>query len=174
MEKLVLCSKILIDRDYLAIKKENELLRYHLFFMKNPLKDMQCAIRFCNNRMENSPQCRCKGCYYKFRIPCARSEEWDTDVRVCEFDKWMQNVCGEYNISVQLGVNKGERVNLEDVVFGKSTTSDCHICFLSGYENWDFFAYGTKVTQCQSIAEAHVFIKFYNFMSQALYVRSKI
>jgi hypothetical protein len=159
----MLSCKILLDREFLALQAENKLLKIRLYFMQHSCQVMVKLFRRYNLYGKFAPACVCKDCFYKYRVV----HKYHKDApEKCKFDEFMLEKCKEFGIDCVVGLQTGESVNLYDPVYGKTCTRDCHICFLSGRIDFDYFAYGTKLTKSTSLVDIDNFVKFIDFLKQ--------
>jgi hypothetical protein len=145
--KLALVSKILLDREVLHLRQENELLRLQLFWKdhcRSHLSELMCQA----NQADQGPQCRCLSCAVSGRMD--DEEETLPLGAACKFKDWFEDLLTQCGLSTETGVQIGQepigsQMCDENMVYDV----DAHFHHLTR-SDWYTWTYGARLWKSQS------------------------
>lgn len=141
LDKLALVSKLLLDRQVLALRAENEDLRLQLFWRDHAVDKLNALMGTANQNGANAPHCVCNGCScgrrlfpdYIFLFPAPYDE------RPCEFQPWFERLLTEQGLTV-------------------SDTLDAHFMHVQTEfpRPWVTWGYGQRLLSAKSVRDAEL------------------
>ena len=148
IHKLALVSRILLDREVLHLRQENERLRLQLFWKDHSIRHLQELMREAN-QAEEGPRCDCWSCAVTGRI-----EEGQEPVEAaCKFKGFFEALMAQCSLTAVTGVEAGQdsvgtHMSMDD---GNSVYDnvDAHFHHLIR-DDWWVWTYGARLWKCQS------------------------
>ena len=148
IHKLALVSKILLDREVLHLRQENEPLRLQLFWKDLSRSHLQELMREAN-QAEEGPRCKCWSCAVSGRIE-EGAQPGEAACKFKEFFEALMAQCGLTAVTdVQIDQNPvGSHMSMDD---GNQVYDnvDAHFHHLTR-DDWWVWTYGARLWKCQS------------------------
>ena len=148
IHKLALVSKILLDREVLHLRQENERLRLQLFWKDHARSHLQELMREAN-QAEEGPRCKCWSCAVSGRI----EEGAQPGEAACKFKEFFEARMAQCGLTAVTGVRidqnpVGSHMSMDD---GNQVYNnvDAHFHHLTR-DDWWVWTYGARLWKCQS------------------------
>ena len=168
MQNLAAACKVLLDREYLELRREHELLKKEYYISLHRVPSMVRMIRKANMYSEQSPRCVCRDCFYCSRTLLSSQQEtlFLPLTGQCRFAPWMTQIAQSMGVTTKIGVGQGETVSTYDPLYGRVASAPVHIVFINGKLDWDFFAYGKLVTDAQGLEQIQPLVNFIEYLKK--------
>lgn len=104
LDRLALVSKLLLDRQVLELRRENEALRLRLFWQDHCVENLLRLMRFANT---NGPDCVCSACAHtRCLIPVFFLPGLDADQ--CTFKPWFERMLRSHGLEAAVLLTEPE------------------------------------------------------------------
>ena len=154
IDKLALVTKVLMDRRFLEMKEENEVLKLKVFWQKHKIKKLIFAMDAGNSVC--GPACKCESCFDSELT--GELDFKDIEQRTCGFKPWFDAkviACG-----LTIGGHTGERRSHEsgpkyNIVYD----NDYHIVYHLRHgerPTWSEITYGGKLWKAKSVSDPEI------------------
>ena len=154
IDKLALVTKVLMDRRFLEMKEENEVLKLKVFWQKHKIKKLIFAMDAGNSVC--GPACKCESCFDSELT--GELDFKDIEQRTCGFKPWFDAkviACG-----LTIGGHTGELNAAGHVSCTSGPVYDYDYHILSwDYENrltWTGTTYGAKLWKAKSVSDPEI------------------
>jgi hypothetical protein len=106
IHKLALVSKVLMDKEVLHLRQENEALRLQLFWKDHNWSQLRNLMSEAN-QASDAPQCSCWSC----NVTGRKRDNQDTLPRgaPCRFKPWFAALLTECGLTTETGDHIGQR-----------------------------------------------------------------
>jgi hypothetical protein len=149
VHKLALVSKLLLDKEVIHLRQENEALRLKLFWKEHNRSELRDRMREANQAHEG-PRCTCLSCAVSGR----KEDEEETLPwgAACKFKPWFEELLTQCGLTTETGVQIeqepiGSHMSVPDgnMVYDV----DAHFHHLTR-DDWFTWTYGARLWKARS------------------------
>lgn len=150
VSNLMSVAKVLYDKSFLEVVKENASLKLELFWRDHHIRKLKKAMWKANFIY---CQCNCLSCAVSGRI---WEDQTPTDMQ-CKFKPWFEGQLESLGMIVQRSTFKDDKwvhTNLSGSIeyIGEAEYDDnCHFFCCSESTDWFCFTYGSKLWRAKSV-----------------------
>jgi len=144
IHKLALASKILLDKEVIQLRQENELLRLKLFWKDHKVDILKQLMQEAN-QAEDGPHCKCCTCAVSGRI-----DEGDESIDMkCVFKPWFESHLMSCGLTYQTAAQEGNGVQHMSGDGNFQYDVDTHIHHIVSAD-WFAWTYGARLWKANS------------------------
>ena len=149
IHKLALVSKLLLDKEVIHLRQENEKLQLQLFWKDHNHSQLQYRMKEAN-QIANGPQCSCWSCVVSGR------KEYNTDSlsrrTPCKFKLWLDDLlkqCGLIAAEIHDHVRPiGNHMSMDNGISPYDV--DAHFLHIR-HTDWCSWTYGSYLWKAESV-----------------------
>jgi hypothetical protein len=147
IHKLALVSKLLLDKEVLHLRQENEALRLQLFWKDHNCSQLASLMEEANQASEG-PQCACWSCSVKGRK--RRNQETLPRGAPCTFKPWFEALLNECGLTMATGDWIGQQLRIgAHMAMNGVYDGDAHFLQVMR-DDWYSWTYGARLWKAQS------------------------
>jgi len=144
-DRLACVSRLLMDQRVIDLRRENERLRFCIFWRDHNTVILREAMMYSNIFVPGAPNCKCVSC-------CISGAESVVDS--CKFMDWIKGVAERYGMTMETKKPSSERVSHPSSP-GHVYDQECHFVWTDSV-GYAYCTYGARIWKAQTVFDVNL------------------